>query len=409
MMKLIGPFSQILTLNNLSLKGSINDERLEIIREGGVLVNQGKIYKIDTFSKLLKEAKSNNYEIEEIIGNMILMPAFVDSHTHICWGGNRANDFAMRIAGKSYLDIAKAGGGILSTVKHTREATIEELINKTKQNAIKQIQQGITTCEVKSGYGLSVETELKMLEAINIADKDLEIDLVPTCLAAHMPPKEANNGLEYLKYIIKELFPKIKAKSQTNRIDIFVEDTAFTYEESKMYLIEAKNQGFDLTIHADQFSTDGSRLACEIQALSADHLENSRERDIKNLSESDVVATVLPGASLGLGMQFAPARKLLDEGCCVAIASDWNPGSAPMGNLLTQASILAAFEKLSTAEVFAGMTFRSAKALKLSDRGILKEGFLADMIAFPTNNYQDILYHQGQMSVNKVWKKGEIL
>jgi imidazolonepropionase len=168
-------------------------------------------------------------------------------------------------------------------------------------------------------------------------------------------------------------------------------------ENAMIYLKKAKEMGFEVTVHADQFTTGGSEVAVKIGAISADHLEASGEREIKLLANSDTVAVTLPGASLGLGMQYVPARKLLDAGACLAIASDWNPGSAPMGDLLMQAAVMSAAEKLSTAEVFAGLTFRAAKALNLSDRGILAAGMKADMQAYPCGDYREILYHQGRL------------
>ena len=173
-----------------------------------------------------------------------------------------------------------------------------------------------------------------------------------------------------------------------------------------MYLSDAKKLGFDITIHADQFTTGGSELAVKLGALSADHLEASTEREIDMLAQSDVVSVALPGASLGLGMQFTPARKLLDAGASLAISTDWNPGSAPMGDLLVQASLLGIYEKLSSAELLAGITFRAAKALGLSDRGRLSVGFQADMIAFPVKDYRDVFYNQGRVKPSMVWKKG---
>jgi imidazolonepropionase len=191
------------------------------------------------------------------------------------------------------------------------------------------------------------------------------------------------------------------------RIDAFVEKSAFSPEEIIPYLKKAKQFGFDLTIHADQFSCGGSQVAVALGARSADHLETSGEVEIQALAQSSTVAVALPGASIGLGMAFTPARKLLDQGAILAIASDWNPGSAPMGDLLAQASILATFEKLSTAEVLAGITFRAAAALGLTDRGKLTTGQFADFILFPTADYREILYQQGKMKPVEVWKKGE--
>ena len=186
-----------------------------------------------------------------------------------------------------------------------------------------------------------------------------------------------------------------------------MEQSAFSDEEGDYYINQAQKQGFEITIHADQITAGGSYLATKYNAISADHLEFSEEEEIKNRANSDVVATVLPGASIGLGMQYAPARKLLDAGCCVVIASDWNPGSAPMGNLLTQASILATFEKLSMAEVLAAITFRAAKALNLSDRGTIEKGKKADFISFSTFDYRNIIYQQGQLQPTSVWKNGK--
>ena len=404
-MKIIGPFVQIITLANLPLKGPLKDEQLEIITDGAIAIDNDIIVDISTFSELSK--KYSDAEIEKINSNQILLPGFIDSHTHICFGGNRAKDFAMRLNGKSYLEIAENGGGIWSTVTQTRSKSIDELKDITIKNANQLIKKGTTTAEVKSGYALSIEGELNMLQAINLANQESEIDLVPTFLGAHMKAKDFNgSNQEYLKNITENVFPILKEKNLTNRIDIFIEQSAFSVEEGEYYFKEANKFGFELTVHADQFTTGGSNLAINYNAISADHLEFSAEKEIRELAFSDVVATVLPGASIGLGMQFAPARKLLDSGCCVAIASDWNPGSAPMGDLLTQASTLATFQKLSTAEVFAGITFRAAKALNLDDRGTLEKGKKADFISFETEDYRNIIYYQGQLQPNSVWKNG---
>ncbi|GGF08190.1 imidazolonepropionase [Chishuiella changwenlii] len=405
-MKLIGPFKQIITLANLPLKGKINEEQLEIIHDGGIIIEDDKILTIDDFNSLVSSYPQ--IEIEKIETEQILLPGFVDSHTHICFGGNRAKDFAMRLDGKTYLEIAESGGGIWSTVTQTRNKTADELKDITLKNSTQLSKQGITTAEVKSGYALSVEDEIKMLEAINMANQESEIDLLPTFLGAHMKPKDfEGTNKEYLELLVKDVFPQLQSKKLANRIDIFVEQSAFTVEEGDYYLNEAQKQGFEITIHADQFTAGGSYLATKYNALSADHLEFSEEEEIKNLANSDVVATVLPGASIGLGMRYAPARKLLDAGCCVSIASDWNPGSAPMGNLLTQASILATFEKLSMAEVLAAITFRAAKALNLSDRGTIEKGKKADFVSFSTFDYRNIIYQQGQLQPTSVWKNGK--
>ena len=407
-MKIIGPFKQILTLAHLPLKGALKDEQLEIIYDGGIVVDEDLILDVDSFNTL--QTKYPSAEIQFIEGEQVLLPGYIDSHTHICFGGNRAKDFAMRLNGKTYLEIAESGGGIWSTVTQTRAKTADELKDITLKRAEILAKKGTTTAEVKSGYALSVEGEITMLEGINLANQECEIDLIPTFLGAHMKAKDfEGTNQEYLEKLVLEVFPVLKEQNLTNRIDIFVEQSAFSINEGDYYLNEAKKQGFDLTVHADQFTPGGSSLAIKYNALSADHLEFSGDEEIKKLAKSNVVATVLPGASIGLGMQYSPARKLLDAGCCVSIASDWNPGSAPMGDLITQASILATFEKLSTAEILAGITFRAAKALNLMDRGTLEKGKKADFISYQTNEYQNIIYYQGQLQPSHVWKNGNLI
>ncbi|WP_209390185.1 imidazolonepropionase [Chryseobacterium sp. RR2-3-20] len=404
-MKLIGPFKQVVTLSHLPLRGKLSDEQLEIIPDGGILIQNGKILHIGNFEALKSE--NQNIEIETVEGEQIVLPAFVDSHTHICFGGNRANDFAMRNAGKTYLEIAENGGGIWSSVLHTRNASEEELLKTLVERINFLISLGITTIEIKSGYGLDVENELKMLRIIKKAQEQTKATLVPTCLSAHLKPRdfEGTNG-EYLNYILNEILPKVKEEKLAKRVDIFIEKSAFQPEESKVFLLKTKDLGFNITVHADQFTPGSSRIAVEVGAKSADHLEATIDEDIAFLAKSDTVATALPGASLGLGEKFTPARKLLDAGAILAIASDWNPGSAPMGNLITQASILATFEKLTTAEVLAGITFRAAFALGLEDRGRLTEGFKADFVTFKTSNFQNVLYNQGSLKAENVYIDG---
>ena len=405
-MKLIGPFKQIVTLRNLPLRGKLSDEQLEIIENGGILIKDEKIEEVGNFEEL--KSKNQFSEIENIEGEQICLPAFTDSHTHICFGGNRANDFAMRNAGKTYLEIAENGGGIWSSVQHTRKASEEELLKTILERINSLISQGITTIEIKSGYGLDVENELKMLRVIQKAQTFTKATLVPTCLSAHLKPRDfEGTSQEYLNYILREILPKVKAENLAKRVDIFIEKSAFLPEESKEFLLKAKELGFEITVHADQFTSGSSRIAVEVGAKSADHLEATIDEDIAFLAQSETVATALPGASLGLGENFTPARKILDAGGILAIASDWNPGSAPMGNLITQASILATFEKLSTAEVLAGITFRSAFALSLEDRGTLEKGKKADFVTFKTDNFQNVLYQQGSLKTDSVYMNGD--
>jgi imidazolonepropionase len=404
-MKLTGPFTQLLPLSDLPMTGAISDERLEIIAGGGVLTKDRTIIAIDDFNTL--RSRYPDVQVEEISGKHVLLPGFIDCHTHICFAGNRAKDYSLRIQGKSYLEIARAGGGIWESVSQTREADAPVLTALLLERVKRHLAEGVTTIEVKSGYGLDTVNELKQLRAVSAAARATPADLIPTCLAAHLLPRDFDGtAIDYLNYLCSDLLPVLKQEKLTNRVDIFIEESAFSSDEAIHYLKAAKDMGFALTVHADQFTTGGLEVAVQMGAVSADHLEASGEREIRLLKDSGTVAVVLPGASLGLGMPYAPARKLLDAGACLAIASDWNPGSAPMGDLLMQAAVMSAAEKLGTAEILAGLTFRAAHALRLKDRGTLSPGMIADMQAYPCGDHREILYQQGKLKPVHVWKNG---
>lgn len=391
MKTLHGPFTELLTMRRLSLQGPIKDDALEVIHDGALLVENKKIVSVDTWKELLPLAQKR----QEVNSPSVCLPGLIDSHTHLCWAGSRVQDYVRRLQGMNYQEIARAGGGILDTVAKTRQASEGELVSLLLERCSFLKSRGVTTCEVKSGYGLTIQDELKILRAIKKASQKAPITLIPTCLAAHARPPEYPDNTSYLKACIHELFPILKQEQLTNRIDIFVDEGAFTVEEARFYLKEAKAQGFEIVLHADQFTRGGALLAAELQALSADHLECSRFEDAQTLAAASVVATVLPGASLGLGIPFPPARMLLDSGACLVIASDWNPGSAPMGQLLTQAALLGMQQKLSMAETWAGITFRAAHALSLNDRGVLDVGKRADFVCYSCGDYREILYSQG--------------
>lgn len=403
---LIGPFTQLLPLARLSVRGALRDDQLDVIPDGGVLVDDGKIAAIGRFHELYGAYAGGGLDVEEVSEPAVGLPGMIDCHTHLCFAGSRARDYAARNGGQTYQEILAAGGGIKDTVRHTRAASYSELSGLLTDRLDRHLRQGITTVEVKSGYGLTVEDELRLLRIIHQTGESHAADVVATCLAAHVIPAEMDSEEAWLATILEELAPVIKAEKLARRFDIFVEDGAFTVANSRPFLTELKKMGFQLTVHGDQFTTGGSQLAIEVGALSVDHLEASGTAEIEALALSETVAVALPGASLGLGCGFTPARRLLDRGAALAIASDWNPGSAPMGDLLTQAAILGTFEKLSNAEVFAGLTFRAAAALGLRDRGRLASGQRADLVGFPTADYREILYHQGQLKPSQVWKNG---
>lgn len=392
-------------MDHLERKGPIPDSMINIIENGGVIVENGTIREADDFEKLHRKYK---VPVEEITGPSVLTPGFVDAHTHICYAGTRANDYAQKIQGITYQEILAMGGGIYSTVEKTRQSDFDTLKNETFNRVDRHFNSGITTMEIKSGYGLSLPDEIKMLDVINSINETSTPDLVSTCLAAHVKPMEFNDNETYLDFIRSDILPLIRERDLSRRVDIFIEENAFQPKESQKFLVKAQALGFEITVHADQFSRGGALVAATVGATSADHLESSQDKDIRALVNNNVTAVVLPGASLGLAMDFAPARKILDAGACLAIASDWNPGSAPMGDLLLQSALLSNFEKLTFAETMAGITFRAASVLGMDDRGILRQGKLADMISFPTDDHREILYNQGMLKPDMIWKNGNL-
>lgn len=391
---LIGPISQILTMDHLPARGAIADHELQIIRDGGIELDGSNIVAVGDFETMRKGFKA---KVHSVAYPCVALPGFVDAHTHLCFAGSRVDDYALRVSGGTYEQIAAAGGGILDTVRKTREAPKELLVDLLMKRTALLLQNGVTTCEVKSGYGLSVDQEIKQLEAIQIVSKRQPVSLIPTCLAAHTLPWEFSDRSDYLAFLVSELLPLLKQRGLASRIDIFVDTLAFSVDEARAYLTEAQYLGFNITIHADQFSRGGALLGAELGALSVDHLEVTTLEEARILARTQVVPVVLPGATLGLGLPFAPARMLLDAGLQLAIASDWNPGSAPMGDLLTQAALLGAAQKLTIAETLAAITQRAANALGLVDRGVIKQGCRADLVLFPCSDYREILYHQGAM------------
>jgi len=405
MKQLIGPFRQVVTLRNLPAKGALSDAQLEIVSNAGIVVENGIIAEVVAFEKAAK----GQYKVFELEEDLVALPGMIDCHTHLCFAGSRAGDYAIKVGGGSYSDILQSGGGIHDTVSKTRVASESELVVLLAQRATRHLQEGVTTIEVKSGYGLNKDTELKMLRAIRRTAEEYFFDLIPTCLAAHVKPKEFEHASDYLAFIVNEILPEVKREGLSERVDIFIDNAAFDIGLGREFLQKAASMGFQLTVHADQFSTGGARLAADIQALSADHLEASSAADIQCLAQSSTVGVALPGASLGLGMPFAPARALLNGGGCLAIASDWNPGSAPMGDLLMQAAVLGAAQKLTMAETWAGVTFRAARALGLTDRGTIEQRKRADIIAFSTPDFREVLYQQGKLKPSFVWKAGFLM
>lgn len=347
----------------------------------------------------------------------VVTPGLVDCHTHLVHAGTREKEFAMRAAGKSYLEIAKAGGGILSTVAATRETTFDELYALSERRLKEAISFGTTTIEIKSGYGLDTETEIKILKVAQKLAKDFPITIVGTFLGAHtfpppLPSREGARGRgKYIDLLISEMLPEAAKLNFVRFCDVFVEKEAFTVAEAIQILTAAKKFKMGIKLHVDQLSAGkGAELAAELKAVSADHLEHISEEGIGALKKSGTVAVLLPGASFFLGMKPAPARALLDRGVLVAIATDYNPGTNPCLNLPLMGTLAMSQLKMKADEVWQAMTIHAARALNLEkEKGSIEIGKDADLILWEAADEIVPLYRYGSDCIRHIFAKGKQL
>ncbi len=338
----------------------------------------------------------------------IAVPGLVDGHTHLVHGGSREHEFTLKLAGVTYLDILKQGGGILSTVAATRKATFEELFAKAKKSLDAMLLLGVTTMEAKSGYGLDYETEKKQMLVARALDEMHPADVVSTYLGAHAIPAERAGDREgYLTELVGDL-EKIKAAKLAESVDVFCEAGVFTVEEARMLLERARSLGFRIRLHAEELvAIGGAGLAVELSAASADHLTAVADRDILALAGSDVVCNLLPGTSFYLNHPYAPARRLIAAGAAVAIASDYNPGSCPSENFQFTMQLAANQMKMTAGEVLTASTLNPAYHLGRSDRiGSIAVGKQADFVLFDAPGFAYVLYHFGINHVKEVYKNG---
>ena len=354
------------------------------------------------------------YQQDEIVDaeGAVVVPGFIDCHTHLCFGGWRSDEFEMRVQGESYLDIAKAGGGILSTVKATRKATEDELFEKASELLQKISKMGVTTIECKSGYGLSIEDELKQLRVYKHLKKESKLTIVPTFLGAHtLPPEFKNNRVAYIDLVVNEMIPAVANENLADFCDVFVEDAAFTIEEARQILETGKQHGLQPKLHADQLTSGGgAELAAEVQAVSADHLEQISEIGIQKIAETGVVGVTLPIASLYTQQPYLNCRRLVDGGVEVAVATDFNPGSAPSFDLQLAMMLTCNHGRLTPSESLKAGTYSAAKALNLHDKtGSLEKGKQADFVLLDVPDINFWLYHFNRSAVKSCYVKGERL
>ena len=403
--------SEVVTPEGKAALHGRNMGKVKRIKDAAIVIEEGKILAVGANDAIRKQYASRDIILQDMTGSCIL-PGFVDSHTHFIFGGYRPEEFMMRLKGASYLEIHKAGGGIWNTVQATRKMSLEKMVQTGKERLADMLSMGVTTAEGKSGYGLDKECELRQLEALAILKKEQPVSLVSTFLGAHSIPEEYRGKSDaYIDFLIEEMLPAVKEKNLAEYVDIFCENSVFSCEQSRYYLQKAKEMGFGVKIHADEMEAlGGSGVAAEVGAVSADHLLMIREKDCEKLAASDTVATLLPATAFCLHKPYAPARELIDNGCAVALASDYNPGSCFTNSIPLLFALAVIHMKMSLEEALCALTLNGAAAVGRADRiGSIESGKAADLVVLEKPQYEFLVYHTGKNMVREVYKDGNIV
>ncbi len=389
-----------------------NMSELAIIKDGAIAIKDDLIIFIGTTDELMSKYEFGKIPTKVDATNKLVTPGFVDPHTHIIFDGTRENELSMKLEGKTYLEILKAGGGILRTVRKTREATLEKLVENGKKILDRMMSYGITTLEAKSGYGLTTESEIKQLKTIQILNNKHPLDIIPTFLGAHAIPPEYNDKTEkYIDLIVSDMIPKIAKEGLAEFCDVFCEKGIFSIKQTRKILKTAIRYGLKPQIHIDEIvDTNGALLASEVRAIQTGHLLKSNNEGLKAMAEAGVIATLLPGTPFCLMLDdYAPARKMIDLGIPIALATDLNPNcwTESMQMIITLACY---YMKLSPAEALTAATINGACAIqKQDDIGSLEIGKRADLIVFDIPNHNFLPYHFGVNLVSRVIKNGKII
>jgi imidazolonepropionase len=398
----------------LTLSPSFREESgLGIIQHGAVAIKKGRIFWVGKTEELSQKFFLNRDGREIDATGRVVMPGLIDAHTHLIFAGSRENEFEQRIQGLSYQEIAERGGGILSTVEATRRASFDELFSLGKKRLDWMLCKGVTTLEAKSGYGLSLRDELKILKVMKALQESHPIDIVPTFLGAHTFPKEfREDRAGYMNLLIEEMIPNVAQERLAEFCDVFCEEKAFTFEESKTILEAGKRYGLKPKIHADQLSRgSGAELAAEVNAFSADHLEYVSQEGIKKMAEKGVTAVLLPGASFFLSTKkYPPARDMIEQGVAVCLATDLNPGSSMTESLPLMMTMGCTMYKMLPKEVIQAATVHAARSIgREKEIGSLEVGKEGDILVLDVPNYRYLPYHFGVDHVEYVVKKGGIV
>ncbi len=383
---------------------------IDILENAYIAVSQGRISKIG-IGEEYKELIQEDTKVDDA-SNMLVTPGLIDSHTHLVHGGSRENEFSKKLNGVDYLEILRQGGGILSTVNSTRDASFDELYDKSKKSLDRMLELGVTTVEQKSGYGLELETEIKQLEVAHKLQDNHPVDLVNTFLGAHAIPKEyKSNPKAYIELMVDYIMPKIKELGLAEFCDVFCEEGVFSIEESDYILSKAKEMGYKLKIHADEIvPIGGAQLSAKLGCISADHLMAASEEGLKDMAEKGVIANILPATSFNLNKPSANARKMIDLNLAVSLSSDYNPGSCPSENLQFVMQLGCLNLKMTPNEVLTAVTINAAHCVdKALDIGSIEVGKKADIAIFDAPNIEYLMYHFGINHIDRVYKNGKLV
>ncbi|HZA38517.1 MAG TPA: imidazolonepropionase [Candidatus Baltobacteraceae bacterium] len=378
---------------------------LAVVHDGGMLVHDGVIVAIGSSAEIEKNAGDS--DVIDARGRVVL-PGFIDAHAHPLFAGNRLADFERRARGETYEQIAAGGGGIWSTVEKTRAATETELLNQAKRHANWFLKCGTTTVEAKSGYGLTLEDELKILRVIRRLNEETQIEFVPTFLGAHAIPRECRAD-QYVELVINDMLPRVVSEKLAEFCDVFCERGYFDIEQSRKILAAAKKLGLKLRIHADQLTNSGAaKLAAELEATTADHLEKTDGKGIAAMKSAGVQPVLLPGSVYALGSTDYPcAREMIEAGLAVVIATDFNPGSSPSPSMPMMLSLACTQMKMSPAEAITASTINAAYSLNRGDKiGSLEQGKLANFSIFDCEDYREVAYYFGFPQTHSVYVRG---
>lgn len=403
--------SELATSSGTHAKKGLAMRELTVINDGAVVVENGIITRVGVTNEVLRGLDLSKYEVIDASGKTVL-PGFVDSHTHFIFGGYRADEYGWRLEGVPYMDIMNRGGGIINSVKGTREASADELTALGMKRLDSMLSLGVTTVEGKSGYGLNTETELKQLRVMREVDRQHPVDVVPTFMGAHAVPHEyKGRGMDFIDMLIEETLPAVAAEGLAEFCDVFCEKNVFSIEESRKLMHKAKELGLKVKLHADEIvQLGGAELAAELGATSADHLLQASDEGVLAMAKADVVATCLPCTAFSLREHYARARFMIDQGCAVSLATDFNPGSCFTESIPLVIALATLYMNMTIEEVITALTLNGAAAAGRADRiGSIEAGKAGDLVIHEFPSYRFLPYHIAMPTAETVIKNGQIV